>query len=376
MPQRGTTIHREVALMFSRACNIACRHCGIESSPHVKERMPFDDARQYIMEAASLPGVGKVTFTGGEPFMFQAEHYELIKLATTLRLSTRVVTNGFWAKNKRGGAKLLHRMKEAGLRELNFSADKFHLEFMDRQILHNALECARDLGFARIVSFVTNSDEPFLDLFARMYDVPRERLVDLRQLLGTSGCTEDLDALKDDSIFVFGGGLIGLGRAAEHPDELRYFPVSFFPSGTPCSEVVNKSVIYPDGDLQACCCAGGKMSTFTVGNLRRESFATLYQRMLSRAQFRMINTHGPVELHRCIAQARPDRPGQDKYTSICELCVRSTTGLSAEEVDEIVEAALAAKMLTAWGFATPGAVETVPAPDVASKPRITLRVLS
>lgn len=362
--------------MFSRQCNIACRHCGIESSPHVKDRMPLLDAKQYLLEAASIPEIKKVTFTGGEPFMFQAEHEELVALATALGLSTRIVTNGFWARNERTGLEVLARMQRAGLRELNFSADRFHLEFMDPRILRNALACARELGFARIISFVTNSEGDFRDELATMYGLPREQLVDLREVIGSLGCTEDLDPIKDTSIFIFAGGLIGLGRAAEHPSELRHFPVSFFPRHQPCGEVVNKPVIYPDGDLQACCCAGGKMSTFTVGNLKRESLATVYARMLSRSQFRLINSYGPVELHHCIARARPDLARRDRFTSICELCVRATEGLQAAEVDAIVDSTLAAKLLTAIGALEPRDDEPcAPAGQPAPQRRVALSVI-
>jgi hypothetical protein len=314
--------------------------------------MSLDDAKQYVLETTGVPEIRKITFTGGEPLLFQPEHIELVRLASTLGLSTRIVTNGFWASDKRRGLELLSQLKDEGLRELNFSADKFHLEFMPAQTLRNALECAAELGFARIVSFVTNADRPFLDLFAEMYELPREQLVDLRPLLEPPGCTEDLD-LADDRIYVFAGGLIGLGRAAENPHELRHFPVSVFPPSTPCSEVVNKPVIYPDGDFQACCCAGGKMSTFTVGNLHTESLVALHAKMMQRSQFRFINSHGPVELYKSIARARPTRPRQGRYTSICELCVRCTEGLSAEEVDRIVDATLAAKTLAALGYLPP-----------------------
>lgn len=340
---------REIAIMFSRTCNITCRHCGIESSPHNKSRMRLIDAKQYVLEASGVPGIRKITFTGGEPLLFQREHLELVRLASDAGLSTRIVTNGFWAKNKRRGLELLSRFKDAGLREINFSADKFHLEHMPARTLRNALECAAELGFTRIISFVTNEDRPYLDAFAEMYELPREQLADLRPLLESIGCTEDLDHLKDDWIFVFAGGLIGLGRAAENPHELRHFPVGFFPESSPCSEVVNKPVIYPDGDFQACCCAGGKMGTFTVGNLHEESLVDLHAKMVQRSQFRFINSHGPVELYKSIARARPDLPLQGRYTSICELCVRSTEGLSAPEVDQIVDAALLAKTLGALG---------------------------
>jgi MoaA/NifB/PqqE/SkfB family radical SAM enzyme len=338
----------ELAIMFARTCNIACRHCGIESSPQNHDRMTLEEARSYIVEAAAMTRFRKVTFTGGEPFLFQKEHLDLIELATGLALSTRAVTNGFWAANLTKGRKFLTQLKDAGLGELNFSADRFHLEFLDAAVLRNALELTREAGYKRIISFVTNEPGDPLDEFSRMYGIPRDDLADLRLYLSD---LDKAEALKDRYIFVYAGGLIGLGRAAEYPAELKYVPFDFFPNLHGCGEVLNKPVIYPNGDFQACCCAGGKMSTFTVGNAKRESIPALYEKMSARSQFRFINTYGPKELFRVIADARPDLRRQSTFTSICELCVRATDHLSPTEIDDIVEGALVARTLGAMGFA-------------------------
>ena len=332
-------------MMFAHTCNISCRHCGIESSPRNKSRMALEDAKRYISEAAAMGRFAKVSFTGGEPFLFQDEHVELLGLCKSLGLETRMVTNGFWARKLDRGLAVLTRMCDAGLTEINFSADKFHLEYMDAAVLRNALECARRLGLARVISFVTNEDGDALDLFSEMYGVPRETLVDLRYL---DRRRATIDAQKESRVFIHAAGLIGLGRAAEHPDELRHFPVDLFQKA-PCGEVVNRPVIYPDGKLQACCCAGGKIRTFTVGSLQRESLADLYAKMEARSQYRFINSYGPRELFDIVARARPERQLQAGYTSICEVCVRATEGLCAEEVDEIVDAALTERTLAALG---------------------------
>jgi organic radical activating enzyme len=328
--------------MLSRRCNIECRHCGIESSPHVQGRMSVDDARQLIVEAAAIDDFAKVTFTGGEPTLFRRDLRTLIAFCRDLGLSTRIVTNGGWAARKDRGLAFLSSLREAGLSELNFSADKFHLEFLPSQTLRNALDCARQLGYSRIVSFVSNAERDPLQEFSDLYGVRREKLIDLRLALARG---ISLDALKEDFTFVFYGGLIGLGRAARFPADLRYYPIDFFPAGSGCREVVNKPVIYPDGTFQACCCAGGKVATFTVGNAFEEDVASLYDRMTARLHFKFINDRGPRSLYEAINDARPDLGLASSYTSICEMCVRSTEQLSPGEVDEILTAHLTRELL-------------------------------
>lgn len=338
----------ELGLMFSHTCNITCRHCGILSSPQNKTKMRLEDARRWITDAARIPIIKHINFTGGEPFLFQDEHAELFALSRSLGFGTRAVTNGFWARTVDKGLQVLSRMKGAGLTELNFSADIFHLEFLAPERLRNALECARQLDYFRIVSFVTLSDEP-LDEFSALYGIPRADLLPLipSKIIPLMANPETAAEVRS-KVLVYANGIIGLGRAAQYPADLRWFPLDQISDGR-CLEVVNKPVIYPDGDLQACCCAGGKMSPFTIGNLHRESLETVIGRMLSRSQFQFINTRGPKALYQLVASVRPDLPRQERYTSVCEMCVRANDGLSAVEMDEIANYGQLASMLELFG---------------------------
>ena len=71
--------------------------------------------------------------------------------------------------------------------------------------------------------------------------------------------------------------------------------------------------------------------------------------------------------------ARPDLPRSGRYTSICELCVRATEGLTGEEVDEIVDTSSLTQMLGALGVE----LETKPPTERRSPrhPKIALRVI-
>ncbi|MEX1368770.1 MAG: radical SAM protein [Nannocystaceae bacterium] len=336
----------DLGMMFSHTCNITCRHCGIMSSPRVKTKMDLDDAKRIIREAAALrPRIGTIAFTGGEPLLFQDEHAELLSQCRSLGLRTRIVTNGFWASTIDRGLRVLGRMRDAGLCEINFSADKYHLEHMPARTLRNALECARQLGLIRVVSFVINNDHHPTDEFCSMYQVPPH---DVR--LYTEATVQ---ALHDDparthelydKIYLSAGHIIGLGRAAEYPEELCMRTVSTYSAGT-CAEVNHRPVVYPDGTLQACCCAGGKVAAFTVGSVHDQPLHELIEQMDARTQYRFINTFGPKAMYEAVARARPEIRRSLMYGSICEICVRANDGVSAAEMDEILEQAMLEKTL-------------------------------
>lgn len=337
LPQAGARM--DLGIMFAHTCNIACRHCGILSSPQNKEKMPIEDALRFIEEAAALrPLIQTIAFTGGEPLLFQDEHARMFARCRELGLSSRVVTNGFWASTMPKGLEVLGRMKAAGLDELNFSADLWHLEFQPASTLRNALECARQLGYTRIVSFVFNRDDaPPIDQFSALYGVPREDLALLdRETFEAIYADPARNHELLDKVFLSVGHLIGLGRAAEYPEDILHRPVDAY-TGAGCSEIGNRPVIYPDGDLQACCCAGGKIEAFTVGNMHRSSLKDLIARMRGRSEYHFINNFGPKDMYKAVRAARPDVKRRLTYSSLCEMCVRAHDGVTAEEMDSLLE---------------------------------------
>lgn len=327
----------ELGLMLAHTCNIACRHCGILSSPTNRNRMEPGMAERCIREAAALSGeISTIVFTGGEPFLFAEELERLLALCFDLGLSTRVVTNGFWAANPDRARGLLHRLRLAGLDTLNFSADKFHLEFLPPSTLRRAIALAQELGFPAIVNFVVSEPGDPVQQFCAMYGLPADRVrlfreAEFRELAVTGALPPDFF----ERIHLSCGRLIGLGRAAEYPDEHFHASLDSFPWGA-CGEVVNRPVLYPDGDLQACCCAGGKIAAFTVGNYRTASLAELITRMRERTHYRFINVFGPRQLFD-VMQMATKRPPQQTYPSICDICVTATAGVAPEEVDRTLE---------------------------------------
>ncbi|MGD0043761.1 MAG: radical SAM protein [Isosphaeraceae bacterium] len=346
MRQLGRSM--DLGFIYSHQCNITCRHCGILSSPHNKNRMVHGDAERYIREAAALrPLIGTIAFTGGEPFLFQSEHLELIKLSSSLGLATRVVTNGFWAHDVEKATSTLSRFREAGLREINFSADVWHLEFLDPSLLRNALEAARRLNYWRLVSYAMPDDSPPVAEFCRLYDIPEEEVVLYeRNQFGRILADPRLREEYRERIFLIAGHVIGLGRAADHPSDLTFRAVEEY-SRNACHEVNNKPVIYPNGDVYACCCAGGRVEPFRVGNLHDSTLSNLVYRMHGRIQFKFINCFGPREMYETAVRERPDIPRAEEYSSICEMCVKANEAITPLEMDQILTSRFA-ELVISW----------------------------
>jgi hypothetical protein len=308
--------------------------------------MPLELAERYIRQAAALDvPPATVVFTGGEPFLFPRALEALVELCNRLGLSTRVVTNGFWARSEPRGSRLLHRLRLAGLDSINFSADKYHLEFLEPAVLRRAIAIAQEAGYVVIVNYVFSKPGDPVREFCDLYGYLASEVRPFRE-------TEFIEQVRSntvppeigDKINLSWGRLVGLGRAAEYPEEHFLSELDSFDYG-PCNEVVNRPVLYPNGDLQACCCAGGKIAAFRVGNLMTTSLAELLCVMRQRSHYRFINTFGPRQLYEAACMAHPGQAKRSGHASICDICVAATQGLSPAEADRIAEQWVVARLL-------------------------------
>ena len=341
-PARAPESPFELGLMFTHRCPIACRHCGIESGPDNHAGMDMAFAEHVIDAAAALDRPpATIVFTGGEPMMYPDRLERLLERCTDHGLPTRVVTNGFWARSLHSGRRLLHRLALAGLDSLNFSADKYHLEFLEAQTFRNAVTLAREVGFPVVVNTVINETVDPVAHFCALYgyDQDEVRLFDPDAFLleTVEGCVPDEMVTK---INLSAGRLVALGRAAHYPEEHRLLPLDAF-SYAPCREVAGRPVVYPDGSLQACCCAGGKIAEFTVGNLHETPLADLIAEMGARSHYRFINRFGPRALFEAIQPA--DRSGA--HSSICDVCVSATRGRSQADIENNIMSWTIAKIM-------------------------------
>ncbi len=80
-----------VQVNIGAECNLACRHCHVESSPTRRERMTWPTMLQ-VLDAAEHLGAHQLDITGGAPEL-HPEFREFVSAARTRRLSVIVRTN-------------------------------------------------------------------------------------------------------------------------------------------------------------------------------------------------------------------------------------------------------------------------------------------
>ena len=89
-----------LSVMPTWQCTAACTDCGTYSHPHNKVRLSLGDILAAI-ERAYEAGFKVVVFTGGEATLRWKDLIASIARANDRQLTTRLVTNAWWARTSR-----------------------------------------------------------------------------------------------------------------------------------------------------------------------------------------------------------------------------------------------------------------------------------
>jgi len=223
-------------------------------------KMDHDKAKQIIVEMARA-GVGGISFSAGEPFMYFKEIAELVKLCGQLGIYTRIVTNSFWAKTAESSDSLVSELKENGLCQLRLSYSKWHQKNVSRNNVLNAAQSCQKFGLNYFISFITD--------FSREDD-PYEQF------------------LRDHDLTFFPEPVIYAGRAAAFKQ--RNILTDYQAN---CCDM--NPYLTPDLDMYACCDAGSHFSKtrfFYLGNLNDHTIEQLFTKNETHQLYGLIRTMG------------------------------------------------------------------------------------
>lgn len=119
------------------------------------EKMELQGALKLIPRLYQA-GVTGVSFTAGEPLLYQEDIGELLKRCRELGMFTRVVTNGFWASDRQRTRTVLSFLKHCGLNQLRLSFSRWHQCHVEHENILRAAQGCNDLGIDYFISFITD----------------------------------------------------------------------------------------------------------------------------------------------------------------------------------------------------------------------------
>lgn len=141
---------KTLSLMPTWQCTASCLNCGTYSTPRNKTRLGAAELIDAI-ELACKEGFSVVVFTGGEATLRWDELLKAIRHAKELGLTTRLVTNGWWAHSAYAARTRLEKLNAAGLDEINFSTGDEHSRFVSIRTLIEGIACSIEIGFQPVV---------------------------------------------------------------------------------------------------------------------------------------------------------------------------------------------------------------------------------
>ncbi len=151
-----------MSIITTFKCSAACDNCCFECNPKRTEKLPLEIALGHIENSISkFPSLKVVVITGGECFLDISYMSSIIKYAKSKGLICRVVTNGFWAKDKESAIELLSKLKSEGLDEINFSTGDDHLNYVPIKSIKNGISAAISLNLVTVVNIESGKDRKF-----------------------------------------------------------------------------------------------------------------------------------------------------------------------------------------------------------------------
>ncbi|WP_300455830.1 radical SAM protein [Desulfobacula sp.] len=275
---------RKLAFGYSTRCNIRCEHCVAVEDRVDSRKMDHDRAKEIIVEMAQA-GVGGISFSAGEPFLYFNDIAALVHLCRQIGIYTRMVTNSFWAKTAESSDRHVSELKTNGLCQLRLSYSRWHQKNVSRNNVLNAARSCQKIGLNYFVSFVTDFSKA---------DDPYEQF------------------LRDHGLLFFPEPLIYAGRAAAFD---RRQILTDYQSN--CCDM--NPYLTPDLDMYACCDAGShfpETQFFYLGNLNDHGMEQLFVKTETNRLHNLIRTMGITAIASFSGMKARDIITYSK----CELC--------------------------------------------------------
>ena len=254
-----------------------------------------------------------VVFTGGEPMLFAKDVLAVIEHVSQFGSATRVVTNASWAATPRAADRMIKRLKNAGLTEINYSVDDFHQAHIPLKTVRNAVLAALEHGIPVLLAHKT-------------YPGSQSSLETYEQLLGCGIPVfdpDDRDVEKLRPICFSSGYTVPVGRGSEDVD-LDEWMSQGIDDGRwrgPCEEVLANVQITPGGRLSPCCgLVDRALGVFYIGSVLEHDIFELLRKANNCVLYNWLALAGPSGIMDHVIAQDPSIEFAGRYVQNCQLC--------------------------------------------------------
>lgn len=286
----------------------------------------MDDVIAFVDGLMSKAPVKMVVFTGGESTLLGDDLLEMISYCASNGLLTRLVTNAAWAIDELSAEGMLKDLRDAGLSEINFSTDDFHIPWVPFGNIKRAWDASKDKGFLSVL--VATCSGPSSDLTPEGI---RERLQDNLDIFHSEDELEDLlfsSEVEGTRYLISSSRISKIGRGLFLSEDCfgPYEEINRAGLYGPCPSLMDPPTLNPDGSFGVCC--GLSTEGNPVLNLgsacRVLSDSPMEIDSFQACMLQAIATVGPAYLYH-LATESASAVVDMKAQSVCEICGKLTS---------------------------------------------------
>jgi hypothetical protein len=234
------------------------------------------------------------------------------------------VTNASWATDPQSARAMITQLREAGLDEVNVSADDFHLPFIPLDNVVHAWWACKGMGFRSVV--IALSSGPGSKLGPReMMDALGEEVPitydDDGNLL-----TGPEPSADGTAYLIANNNVYRIGRGRKLRETHVSFPRSPKHLDRPCPWAIRSAALSPKNHLVACCGIEAEHNeVLDFGSADEASIEELVGRANDDPVMMGIAELGPYHMMERAKKIDPDLGFRPRYAAICEICEDVTT---------------------------------------------------
>ena len=308
-----------VTILTTDTCTATCAHCCVSSSPLRKMRLTSAQIMSYVDELQdTYPNLQLVVFAGGELTLLKRALFESISHIHDRGLGTRVVTNASWAISDNKSERMVARLREAGLDELNISVDDYHLPYIPFTNVLRAWKASKAKGFeAVIIANSTTADSNITPGYIQKSLSEKIHIVYDEDGREQAWPAPDVDGTL---YAIHNTRTARMGRARKELAGSSFHIDAGLSHKSRCPYIAIQPAISPQGELLSCCgYEVRKSSVLNFGKIKAD-IKVKHKQAQNDVLINALHYLGPSWLRDYCKLHGAQADFFEEYVSMCEVC--------------------------------------------------------
>jgi hypothetical protein len=250
-----------------------------------------------------------VVFTGGESFLLGRDLFRTVSYVAEKGITTRIVTNAYWASSKKRALAVLGELKALGLTEINVSCDDYHQDFIPLENIKHVNDAAVEIGLPLLLAH-------------RRKPGGRITVEYLSKYLGVDLHVYRKGQKNPDNNVICTGRNVPLDSSSEQTTSEPWdIPESDSDWMGACDSVLRSIIITSDLAVHVCC--GIAMITIpelSIGSLLEDDLITILQRGNQDLITNWLALEGPASILSFVRSRDPNIRLPEHFANRCHLC--------------------------------------------------------